>query len=264
MESSDLGAKNVRPTPAPADFRAAVRAARFGALASVELARYELSLRRHAPEARRALLRDARRRVATRLLTTLGVKVDGEGGDETPRARLIVANHRAALDIGVLLTRVDAVFLSRADLAEWPLLGRMARHAGTVFVDRASQASGANAIRAIRRRLAEGDSVVVFPEGSTFAGDAVQPFKPGAFAAARGLDVDIVPVGLAYPSGVEYVGVDFVTHLRTVAARRTTPVGLVVGEPFRAEGRTAALAERAEHEVRELVVRARRRLAPIE
>lgn len=172
---------------------------------------------------------------------------------------LVVANHRAALDIGVLLTQLDAAFLSRSDLADWPLLGRLARHSHTVFVDRTSEASGANAIRAIRRMLAAGESVVVFPEGATFRGDEVRPFKKGAFAAARGLDVDIVPVGLAYPEGVEYVDVDFVTHLRVVASRPRTDVAVVVGSPLHAgSSRTTELAERAQQEVSDLVLRARR------
>jgi 1-acyl-sn-glycerol-3-phosphate acyltransferase len=247
--------------PAPRDLRAALRAARFGAEASLALARYEMRIRNLSDEERRALLARARRRVAHRLLSTLAVNVHGTtDAAPTNRPKLVVANHRAALDIGVLLTQLDAAFLSRSDLAEWPLLGRLARHANTVFVDRASETSGANAIRAIRRHLAAGESVVVFPEGTTFRGDEVQTFKPGAFVAARGLDVDVVPVGLAYPHGVEYVGVDFVTHLRTVASRPRTDVSVVVGTPFHASsGKTAQLAERAQNEVGELVRRARAR-----
>jgi 1-acyl-sn-glycerol-3-phosphate acyltransferase len=249
-------ARDVRPR----DVRAALRAARFGAEASLQLARYELTLRRLPEHERRTLLARARKRVATRLLDSLAVRVHAAGEPATNRPMLVVANHRAALDVGVLLTRLDAAFLSRADLAEWPVLGRMARHANTVFVDRASETSGANAIRAIRRHLAAGESVVVFPEGATFRGDEVQPFKMGAFAAARGLDVDVVPVGLAYPDGVEYVGIDFVTHLRNVASRPRTDVALEVGPAFSAKSaKTQELAERAQAEVSALVSNARKR-----
>lgn len=252
------------PRPRPRDVRAALRAARFGAEASLQLARYELTLRGLPDHERRALLGRARKRVALRLLESLAVRVHSEGEAATNRPMLVVANHRAALDVGVLLTRLDAAFLSRSDLAGWPVLGRMARHARTVFVDRASETSGANAIRAIRRHLSAGESVVVFPEGTTFRGDEVRPFKPGAFAAARGLDVDVVPVGLAYPSGVEYVGIDFVTHLRDVASRPRTDVALVVGTPFSAKSaKSSELAERAQSDVAELVVRARRRWSSV-
>ena len=100
------------------------------------------------------------------------------------RGHLVVANHRSTADILVLLRAFGGHMVSRADLARWPLVGVAARAVGTVFVDRANAASGANAVRAIRDRLAEGHTVIVFPEGTTFPDDEVRPFHAGAFVAA--------------------------------------------------------------------------------
>ncbi|MEM9071025.1 MAG: lysophospholipid acyltransferase family protein [Myxococcota bacterium] len=241
--------------------RANARLAAFAAYSTAALGAYEAALA-VTPEARRLdLLYTSKRVIASSVLRILGVMPSVNGRVSIARRpRLVVANHRAALDIGVLLTRITGHFLSRGDLAKWPVVGRMAQRAETIFVDRASEHSGASAIRAIRRKLKAGRTVMVFPEGATFRGDEVQPFRPGAFSALRGLDAEILPVGLAYPPGTEYVDVDFVTHVRSVAARRKTPVAVTIGEPIAAEGNSRELAAEAHARVQELVRRSRRTL----
>jgi 1-acyl-sn-glycerol-3-phosphate acyltransferase len=173
------------------------------------------------------------------------------------KPRLIVANHRSPFDIGVLLSLFGGHALSRADLAGWPVLGLAARRAGTIFVDRESEASGASALRTIRRRLSEGATILVFPEGATFEGDEVRPFKPGAFAALRGLDAEIVPVGLVYDPGVEFVEESFVEHVLRVAARPRTRCVVNIGTSLPAHGRAKDLAESAHGVVQHLVTGAR-------
>jgi hypothetical protein len=71
--------------------------------------------------------------------------------------------------------------------------------------------------------------VIVFPEGTTAPGDAVLAFQQGAFVAARGLPVEIVPVGIAYPPGSEYLEETFFQHMVRMARRKHTPVCCVVG-----------------------------------
>jgi len=238
--------------------RSSLRLARFaGVLAETSL-RWELEKRRLPERALERRKDELRHSVSGRILRTFGVETRVSGHLPPPsRARLVVANHRAALDIGILLHEVGGAFLSRADLAEWPVVGRLAREADTIFVDRDDQRSGARAIRAMRRQLKAGGSVMIFPEGATFAGDEVRPFKAGAFIAARGLDVEIVPVGLAYPPGTEYVDVSFGSHVEALARRRRTPVGVALGTPFLAQGRSATLAKEAHAAVQSLVLDAR-------
>lgn len=233
--------------------------AAFGSYCVGALGAYELALRATPEDQRPELLARVRPVVARHVLRALGVIVEAAGRAEGDTPRLIVANHRAALDIGVVLTVVPGSFVSRGDLADWPVIGRIAKHAGTLFVDRESGYSGASAIRRIRTGLKNGSSVIVFPEGTTHRGDEVEPFRPGAFAALRGLDAEVLPVGLAYPHGIEYVGIDFMTHLKRVAARPRTRVCMEIGTPFRPEGSTRATADRAHREVVGLVQRARAR-----
>lgn len=235
--------------------------AAFGAYCVGALGAYELVLQATPDEKRDDLLALARPRVARHVLRTLGVVVEAAGRVHGDTPRLIVANHRAALDIGVVLTAIPGSFVSRGDLADWPVIGRIAKHAGTLFVDRESGYSGASAIRRIRTGLKNGRSVIVFPEGTTHRGDEVKAFRPGAFAALRGIDAEVLPVGLAYPFGIEYVGIDFMTHVKRVAARPRTRVCMEIGTPFRPEGNTRATAERARDDVVALVEKARARFS---
>ena len=101
-------------------------------------------------------------------------------GEPPPRTggRMIVSNHRSAIDINVVLSQFGGRMVSRHDIAGWPGLGWGAKLIGTVFVDRKDAKSGMVTIRAMRRLLEEGDTVDVFPEGTTFAGDEVHEFHP--------------------------------------------------------------------------------------
>lgn len=171
--------------------------------------------------------------------------------------RLVVANHRSPLDIAVLISLFGGHVLSRADVEFWPVLGRGAVAAGTIFVDRASKTSGAQAIRAIRNRLADKRTVIMFPEGGTFAGDDVRPFQRGAFVSARGLGVEVIPVGMAYPPGAEWFQESFGEHLTRVAEQKGMRVVVKIGEPIPQTGDAKIDAERAHAAVQALTTEAR-------
>jgi lyso-ornithine lipid O-acyltransferase len=239
---------------------AALRMLRLGAetLGWVSLASAHQRLVRE--DARTAVFQRHMKRWASSLVRAMGGEITLAPGSHVPaqgRARLVVANHRSPFDIGVLLALFGGHPLSRADLASWPVLGLAARRAGTIFVDRESGASGASAVRSIRRRLKEGASILVFPEGGTFEGDEVRPFKAGAFAALRDLDVEIVPVGLAYDPGAEFTDPSFVAHVLRVAARPRTRCVVCIGPPRSVQGKPQQIAEALHGEVQALVHAAR-------
>ena len=246
--------------------RVPVRAAGLVGWTSVILARVEshkLVDRRLGAGAAQERIFDRYMRTWTGgLLKMFGVEVHllGRVPPDPSGARMVVSNHRSALDIGVLLTHFGGSVLSRADLEHWPLLGLAAQKAQTIFVDRESTQSGAQAIRAIRAQLERGRTVSVFAEGTTYAGDEVRPFNAGAFAAARKLGVEYVPVGLAYPPGCEYTEPTFVAHLGSVAERPRTPMVMAIGEPLQLDVRANLVAARLQAEVQALVGRARAEL----
>ncbi len=177
------------------------------------------------------------------------------------RGRLVVSNHRSAIDIGLMLETFGGRMLSRADLAGWPVIGVAARKTGTVFVDRSKKASGASVIRAIEQLLAAGDTVCVFPEGTTFADDVVRPFQAGVFVAAQRAGAEIVPVGIVYEtgSGAAFVDEPFMAHLSRLAGAPPSRVKVSIGSPFDASAKddAKAIAHRARGDVQALVDAAR-------
>jgi 1-acyl-sn-glycerol-3-phosphate acyltransferase len=167
-------------------------------------------------------------------------------------------NHQSALDIAVMLSLFQGVMLSKHDVADWPLLGRLAKHGDTIFVDREDRRSGAAALREIRRRAKEGRTVVAFPEGGTFPGDSVHEFHPGAFAAVRSLGVPIIPVGLAYSPAVAFENESFAKHIANIAARPTTQIAVHLGTPLPPNLDPRSAADTARAQVEGLVTDARR------
>ena len=246
--------------------RQAYRASGFLATTAAMLPLY-LSHHRRVPEEQKDLVRDLWvRRWARSLLGLFSISVVVRGSVPPPtrrgeRGRLIVTNHRSAIDIGVILATFGGTMVSRADLATWPVVGAAARSVGTVFVDRASAKSGAATIRTIQKHLEDGQTIAIFPEGTTFGGDDVRPFHGGAFIAAARAGAEVLPVGLAYPasSGAAFLDETFLAHLGRMARSGATRMGLAVGQPIvpKKGMRAGELSERAHADVSRLVREAR-------
>ncbi len=244
--------------------RQAARAAGFigvtGAMLPVYVSRDRLAAR----ESRDAVRDRWVKRWAGALLSIFAVTPElcAPAPPRSGRGRLVVSNHRSAIDIGVLLKVLGGRMVSRADLSRWPVIGAAARSVGTVFVDRSDASSGASAIREIRELLRAGQTVIVFPEGTTFAGDEVRPFQAGAFLSAMNTEAEVLPVGLAYEAGSQaaFVNETFPAHLaRLAAATRPTCVRISVGTPIpMSKGARASKLARVAHDaVEREVARAR-------
>jgi 1-acyl-sn-glycerol-3-phosphate acyltransferase len=106
-----------------------------------------------------------------------------------------VSNHRSYLDIPLLAAILGVGFLSRADVAAWPLFGAAARAIGSVFVDRDDAHARARAALSLARR---NESIVVFPEGTTRAERLPGDFSPGVFRLLRHIDMPVVPITIRY------------------------------------------------------------------
>jgi 1-acyl-sn-glycerol-3-phosphate acyltransferase len=247
--------------------RQAVRASGFLAATAAMLPLY-LSHHGRVPEDQKDLVRDLWvRRWARALLGLFAIDITVQGSVPPPtrrgeRGRLIVTNHRSAIDIGVVLATFGGTMVSRADLSTWPVLGAAARSVGTVFVDRSSAKSGAATIRMIQKHLEDGQTIALFPEGTTFEGDVVRPFHGGAFIAAARAGAEVLPAGIAYPksSGAAFLDETFLAHLGRMAKSDATRMGLAVGPPIipKKGMRAAELTDRAHSEVSRLVGEARR------
>ncbi|WP_210529801.1 lysophospholipid acyltransferase family protein [Rubellimicrobium arenae] len=174
----------------------------------------------------------------------------------------VLANHSSWLDILVLNSRQRVVFVSKAEVASWPGIGALARATGTLFIRREARAEVAEQARAITERLGRGQTLVLFPEGTSTDNQQVLPFKPallaGLLAAGAPEGVAVQPVTLRYdappsqdPRFYAWFGdMDFAPHaLAVLSARRRGQVRLTYHPPIPVAGRDrksiAAEAERA-------------------
>ena len=126
----------------------------------------------------------------------LGVRVTTRG--TIPSSGLVVSNHLSYLDIVVLSSIRPCVFVAKRDVASWPLFGWLAHAAGTIFVDRERRFSSNKAVDLIRKAIAGGSVVVLFPEGTSLDGSTVLPFKPALLESTVQLRCPITPASVDY------------------------------------------------------------------
>ncbi|WP_405584767.1 lysophospholipid acyltransferase family protein [Streptomyces sp. NBC_01190] len=202
------------------------------------------------------------RRRARALLADLGVSLlGGTDGLAVPEpvtgvGTLVVANHISWLDALALLAVQPATLLAKREVARWPLVGPLVRRAGTRFIDRTGLRGLPETVRELGALLRSGETVIVFPEGTTWCSAPGGVFRRATFQAALDAGAPVRPVTLTYASqGVPstlpaYVGEGtFTASFRRVAAARGLSVLVTAHPALRPEGHDrrslAALAQEA-------------------
>ena len=188
-------------------------------------------------------------RIAIRLV---GIRVHVHGGATPARPLLLIANHVSWLDIMVLGSVMELSFISKSEVATWPIFGWFAKLQRSVFVERERRSKTGAVATQIADRMAEGDVLVLFGEGTSSNGIHVLPFRPalvGAAAkaaqAAGGGGAMIQPVALNYtelhgvpvgrfhkPRIAWYGDMDMPSHLWWVLKHGDIDVDVVFGDPL--------------------------------
>jgi len=131
-------------------------------------------------------------------LLGMTVRIIGKPATGGSRPVVFVANHSSWLDVPVLGGQLDGCFVAKSEVSRWPLVGTIARLGRTVFVSRHRGATLSER-DSMRGRLAAGDSLILFPEGTTSDGSRVMPFRSTFFAIADGDRPPLIqPVSVAY------------------------------------------------------------------
>ena len=129
----------------------------------------------------------------TCMITGLRIRTSGK-----PLNGLLVANHVSWLDI-VALNAIEPVrFISKDDVIRWPVIGKLASASGTFFLQRGSARAARASMQTVTTELANGSSVVLFPEGTTSDGQGILPFHKTFFQAAIDAGTIVQPVVLTY------------------------------------------------------------------
>ena len=158
--------------------------------------RFNLKIRRRLPR--------LWHRVACRVL---GLKVRVHGTLETRRPLLLASNHVSWKDIMVLGSVADVVYIAKSEVRGWPVFGILARLQATIFVEREQRRKTGDQVDEIARRMADGEIVVLFPEGTTSDGNRLLEIKTSLFGAAASAVPD-APEGIVHvqPVAIAYTG----------------------------------------------------------
>jgi 1-acyl-sn-glycerol-3-phosphate acyltransferase len=129
----------------------------------------------------------------------LGLNVRQIGDPVAARPALFAANHVSYTDITVLGSLIPGSFIAKSEIAGWPFFGWLAKLQRSVFVDRQVR-STAQQRDAIAARLAAGDALILFPEGTSGDGNVVLPFKSALFSVVfnKHMPIAVQPVSVAY------------------------------------------------------------------
>ena len=183
---------------------------------------------------------------AGEMLRRIGVELQVRGTPPAHGPVLLVANHISWLDILAMHAARHCRFVSKSDVKHWPLLGRLATAAGTLYIERASRRDALRVVHTMRESLLDGDVLAVFPEGTTSNGIALLPFHANLLQAAISADAPVLPVGLRFidratganSQAASYVGDETLTGSlwRTLCAEGLVAV-VHYGTPQQAAGR---------------------------
>jgi 1-acyl-sn-glycerol-3-phosphate acyltransferase len=206
-------------------------------------------------------------------LWLLDVRVRARGAPPEGEPSLVLSNHVSWLDIMVIGSLRPLSFVAKSEIAGWPVVGLFARLQRSVFIERARRSHTAQVNETVARRLARGDMVVLFPEGTTNDGNRLLPFRSSLVGAAGSALVEtdlkairLQPLSVAYtrrnglpvtrrerPGIAWYGSMELGPHLAAFLREGPLDVEVAWGEPIRFDGtldrkRAAALAEAAVRE----------------
>jgi len=215
----------------------------------------------------------------------IGLKLNIDGAVVRDRPVLLVANHTSWLDIPVLSAVAPLSFVAKKEVGTWPFVSSLARLQRTVFVDRERRVAVGESASEILDRLAAGDNVVLFAEGTSSDGNRVLPFKTSLFAAAKPptrlgtpapeavvqtlsvvyTHLNGVPIGRADRHVIGWYGdMEMTGHAWELLKQGPIDVRITVGSPvaLAAFADRKALARHSEDEIRKNVVRTLRARPP--
>jgi 1-acyl-sn-glycerol-3-phosphate acyltransferase len=136
----------------------------------------------------------------------VGIRLNVDGEVAAEQGVLLISNHVSWIDITVLSAVAPVSFVAKQEVASWPFVSWLAKLQRSVFVDRNRRNEVGDKANEILERLASGDHIVLFAEGTSSDGNSVLPFKTALFAAAKPMDgrrmganVSAQTLALTYP-----------------------------------------------------------------
>nr|WP_224747038.1 lysophospholipid acyltransferase family protein [Pelovirga terrestris] len=128
----------------------------------------------------------------------LKLKVTGSENLTGDGPAIYVSNHQSNFDIPLLYAGLPIQFrwMAKQELFNIPLFGLAMKSSGYIPIDRSNRKEAMRSLTAAARRIRDGVSVIIFPEGTRSADGTLQPFKKGALLLAAKAGVPIVPMAI--------------------------------------------------------------------
>lgn len=208
-----------------------------------------------------------------------GIKVHVKGAIEPGGGVLIAANHSSWIDILTISSVGPLSFIAKSEVNTWPGFGLLARLQQTIYVARDRRSKTAEQRDEIKERLGRGDTIVLFPEGTSSDGNRVLTFKSALMSAAEGTipngkggekAIRVQPMSVAYtklyampmnrpyrPFYAWYGDMDLVPHLWDMARLGPFECEITIHPPMTVAdvGSRKALAAKCEELVSDSLVR---------
>jgi 1-acyl-sn-glycerol-3-phosphate acyltransferase len=139
-------------------------------------------------------------------LKILGIQVLHETSltkiEQSATPLMFVANHVSWVDALIIQSIQPSIFVAKAEVKAWPIVGSIAKGCGVVFVDRGSPSSARRMVDEVSSALHHGYCVAVFPEGTSSKGSSVSLFHANLFEAAINHHVQIQPLAIRYTNPI--------------------------------------------------------------
>ena len=139
---------------------------------------------------------------ARRAIRIMNIRLTVEGHPPAPPF-FLVSNHLSYLDVILYQTQMPCVFVAKSEVADWPVIGWLARAIGTLFINRSRRRDVVRVNAEIEQALQSGDGVILFPEGTSSNGETVLPFKTAILATVTDIGYPAYYASVSYktPAG---------------------------------------------------------------
>lgn len=205
----------------------------------------------HLLHRRAALLQ----KISRALLSHLQVSIETRGN--VPQRGLLVSNHVSFVDIMLLSALSPLVFVSKSEVARWPIIGPIAVKSGTLFIERQKRSDVSRINRALSSAFDAGVLACIFPEGTSSDGTGVLPFQPSLLQPAISAQLPVCPAHIRYETengiradDIAYFGDrNLMDCMRALIRRKKTIARVSFGSPIDAHADRKTLAAILNREV---------------
>lgn len=162
---------------------------------------YSFGNQKHGKQESRAEIYKLMQKLCRRIMKSTGVEVEVRGQEHLLQSEpvLYVATHKSMFDIIILLTIIDepTLFIGKQELQNMPIVNKWFDALGCIYIDRDDLRKALKSIMEGINELKNGQSIVLFPEGTRNMSNEIKPFKEGGFKLATKTKVPVIPIALS-------------------------------------------------------------------